>query len=190
MPAPDYNPPVKIYTRTGDDGSTGLIGGRRLGKDHLRIDAYGTIDELSAALAAVSLTRPRWQEPMQLLQTELFVIGSHLAAPEGAPRNVHLPPLPADAPARMEAEIDAADAKLAPLKNFILPGGTEAAVRLHIARCVCRRAERLCVALSRSEAVEGGIIVYLNRLSDWLFTMARLANHEAGVEDVLWTAGR
>jgi cob(I)alamin adenosyltransferase len=179
---------VKIYTRTGDDGSTGLIGGRRLRKDHLRIDAYGTIDELSAVLAAVCNAEPRWVPPVHAIQAELFVLGSHLAAPDGPVKNVQLPPLPADAAQRMEREIDAADEKLPPLKNFILPGGTEAAVRLHLARCVCRRAERLCVALAGTEDVPAQIIVYLNRLSDWLFTMARLANHDAGVQDIVWRA--
>lgn len=179
---------MKIYTRTGDDGSTGLIGGHRVGKDDLRIDAYGTVDELNAVLSALAL-EARWAQPMRTIQEELFIIGSHLAAPSGGTKNVHLPALPETAIARMEREIDAADEKLPPLKNFILPGGTESAVRLHVARCVCRRAERLCVALSRSEPVPAEVLIYLNRLSDWLFTMARLANHEAGVADVPWSAG-
>lgn len=181
---------MKIYTRTGDDGSTGLIGGRRVGKDDLRIDAYGTVDELNAVLAMVTCGGEPWSSRLRAIQEELFVLGSHLSAPSGGTKNVHLPELPEEAIARMERQIDAADEQLPPLKNFILPGGSEPAARLHFARCVCRRAERLCVALSRSEPVPGQIIVYLNRLSDWLFTMARLANHEAGVEDVPWVAGK
>ena len=177
---------MKIYTRTGDDGTTGLIGGRRVGKDHLRLDAYGTIDELNAALALVATLGGAWPGRLRLLQEELFILGSHLAAPDGATRNTSLPSLPRDAVPRMESEIDAADARLPGLTNFILPGGTEAASRLHLARCICRRAERLCVALAHLETVPAEILVHLNRLSDWLFTMARLANLEAGVEDVPW----
>jgi cob(I)alamin adenosyltransferase len=177
---------VKIYTRTGDDGTTGLIGGRRLSKDHLRLDAYGTIDELNAALALVATLGDPWPGRLRPIQEELFVLGSHLAAPDGETKNTHLPPLPQSAVERMEREIDDADEKLPPLKNFILPGGTEAAARLHLARCICRRAERLCVALAAAETVPPEILVYLNRLSDWLFTMSRLANHEAGIEDVPW----
>ena len=178
---------MKIYTRTGDDGSTGLIGGRRVGKDDLRIEAYGTIDELNAALALVTTSGAAWGPRLRLIQEELFVLGSHMAAPDGPTRNTSLPPLPQDAAERMEREIDAADEKLPALKNFILPGGTEPSVRLHLARCICRRAERLCVALARTQDVPNEVIVYLNRLSDWLFTMARLANHEAGIDDVPWT---
>lgn len=178
---------MKIYTRTGDDGTTGLIGGRRVGKDDLRLDVYGTVDELNATLAMVSALGAPWAGRLRTVQEELFILGSHLAAPDGETKNTHLPPLPQGAAERMEAEIDVADRRLIDLKNFILPGGTEAAARLHLARCVCRRAERLCVALSRVESVPRELVIYLNRLSDWLFTMARLANDEAGIEDIPWT---
>ena len=179
---------MKIYTRTGDDGTTGLIGGRRVGKDDLRLDVYGTVDELNAALALVSAAGDPWDDRLRAVQEELFVLGSHLAAPDGETRNTHLPPLPQGAAERMEAEIDAADLRLPALRNFILPGGTEAAARLHLARCICRRAERLSVALARVEQVPGEVVIYLNRLSDWLFTMARLANHEVGIQDIPWSA--
>ena len=177
---------MKIYTRTGDDGSTGLIGGSRIGKDDLRINAYGTVDELNAALSLTSALGAPWSARLRTTQEDLFVIGSLLAAPKGGTPNVTLPSLPEEAVRRLEREIDDADGRLEPLKHFILPGGSEAAARLHLARCVCRRAERLCVALSRAEPVPEEIVTYLNRLSDWLFTMARLANHEAGVPDVPW----
>ena len=184
-------PSMRIYTRTGDDGTTGLIGGRRVGKDELRLDAYGTVDELNAAigLAIVSAQTAGISmliEPLQAVQNDLFVIGSHLAAPDGAAQNVHLPPLPDAAAARLEGEIDRFEQPLPPLKSFILPGGSETAARLHLARCICRRAERLVVALSRTESVPAAVTIYLNRLSDWLFVLARLANYEQQIADVPW----
>ena len=177
---------MKLYTRTGDDGTTGLIGGRRVAKDDLRLDAYGTVDELNAALGLAASADPAWAARLAPVQADLFVVGSHLAAPDGETQNVHLPALPEDATARLEREIDAAEGALPPLTSFILPGGTETAARLHLARCACRRAERLTVALSHHGPVPPAVIVYLNRLSDWLFAHARLANHEAGVADVPW----
>ena len=173
---------VKLYTRTGDAGTTGLIGGRRVGKDDPRIDAYGTVDELNAhlGLAAVACDG-KIARLLSAAQHDLFAIGSHLAAPDGG---ATLPPLP-DA-GRLEAEIDSAEAELEPLSNFVLPGGTEAAARLHVARCACRRAERLCVALAPPVP---GVVAYLNRLGDWLFAHARLANARADVADVPWRPG-
>ena len=177
---------MKLYTRTGDDGTTGLIGGRRVAKDDLRLDAYGTVDELNALLGAAAAGDAAWSAALAPVQDDLFVVGSHLAAPDGAAGNVHLPPLPQDATARLERGIDAAEEQLPPLTSFILPGGTETAARLHVARCVCRRAERLTVALAHHGPVPPAVLVYLNRLSDWLFAQARLANHRAGVADVPW----
>ena len=171
---------MKLYTKTGDDGTTGLIGGRRVDKCDLRIEAYGTVDELNACLGVVAAAGV----DVAVVQADLFAIGSHLAAAEGGTANVKLPPLPD--PATLEAAIDEADAKLPALTTFVLPAGCEAAARLHLARCVCRRAERLVVQLSRKENVERDVEVYLNRLSDWLFVRARLANQEAGVGDVPW----
>ena len=180
---------MKIYTKTGDDGSTGLVGGQRVSKGDLRIDCYGTVDELNAAIglaagaADVTLT-----EKLRPVQNELFIIGSLLATPDGrSPANVPLPKLEDSSIARLESQIDAAEALLPPLHNFILPGGTELSCRLHLARTICRRAERAIVALAQAQQhVDLKIITYLNRLSDWLFVYARLANHLGGVADVVW----
>jgi cob(I)alamin adenosyltransferase len=183
---------MKIYTKTGDDGTTGLIGGRRVRKDELRLDVYGTVDELCAAVgwaAAAAVTDNAMKDRLKLVQDDLFVIGSHLATPpdQPPPKNVWLPPVEAGMVARLEEQIDAADAILPALKSFILPGGGESAARLHLARTICRRAERLLVALSTAgPAVDPTIVIYLNRLSDWLFVQARLANHLAGIADVPW----
>jgi cob(I)alamin adenosyltransferase len=179
---------MKIYTRTGDDGTTGLIGGRRVSKADLRIDCYGTVDELNAAigLAAVA-ARPELAAPLRAVQNDLFVLGSHLASPaDDSKAASSLPPLDESAAQRLEAQIDAAEAELPPLRQFILPGGSEASARLHLARTVCRRAERLVVGLATESPVPTITVRYLNRLSDWLFVMARLANRRAGVDDIAW----
>jgi len=188
-------PPMKIYTRTGDDGRTGLIGGRRVPKSDLAIDCYGTVDELNAAigLAAAAGVAPQALAPkLKAVQNDLFVLGSHLAAPSDgkSPTNVSLPPLDESIAARLELEIDAAEAQLPPLRQFILPGGAEASARLHLARTVCRRAERLVVSLSEQRPVAPLIVTYLNRLSDWLFVHARWCNRQAGVDDVPWDVPR
>jgi cob(I)alamin adenosyltransferase len=181
---------MKIYTRTGDDGSTGLIGGRRIRKSDLRIDCYGTVDELNASIGlAAVVAAAGLAAKLRAAQNDLFVLGSHLAAPaDGSKPAVSLPALDESIPARLESEIDAAEADLAPLRNFILPGGSEAAARLHLARTVCRRAERLVVALGAEQVVPTVIIRYLNRLSDWLFVQARWCNRQQGVEDIPWHA--
>lgn len=181
---------MKIYTKTGDDGTTGLIGGARVNKSDLRIECYGTVDELNAAVgwAAVACDASI-RVMLEKVQHELFNIGSHLAMPDnasGAPANQPLPPLDEAMIARLESEIDAADGMLQPLRQFILPGGSEAASRLHLVRTICRRAERLAVGLAKDHAVPAVIVTYLNRLSDWLFVQARLANQQAGVGDVAW----
>ena len=181
---------MKIYTRTGDDGTTGLFGGQRVAKSDPRIDCYGTVDELNAAvgLAATAVeVGPGLADKLRRVQNELFVIGSHLATPESDTRRLaRLPDLDDSAVARLEAEIDAAEADLPPLKNFILPGGADAAARLHLARTVCRRAERLLVAFAASQPIDPVILRYFNRLSDWLFVYARWVNHRQGVADVAW----
>ena len=184
-------PHMKIYTRTGDDGTTGLIGGRRVAKSDLAIDCYGTVDELNAAIgfAAVAGVAPAALAPkLKAVQNDLFVIGSHLASPADADRagNVPLPPLDESIADRLEFEIDAAEPQLAPLRQFILPGGGESSARLHLARTVCRRAERLVVELAAHRPVPPLIVRYLNRLSDWLFVQARWCNRQQGVEDVPW----
>jgi cob(I)alamin adenosyltransferase len=175
---------MKIYTRKGDDGSTGLFGGGRVRKCEHRLESTGAIDELNAALglAAVALDRVS-ADTVQLIQNELFVIGSQLGAPEPQP---NLPQLQESSITRLEQQIDAAEAQLQPLANFILPGGTEAAARLHVARTACRRAERVLVDFSMKQSVSPIVLAYINRLSDWLFVRARFANHQAGVADVIW----
>ena len=178
---------MKIYTRTGDDGSTGLIGGSRVGKDDAAIECYGTVDELNAAIGVVvAVADAESGEWLRQVQAELFTIGSHLATPAGATRAASLPVIEGGWVTRLEQQIDAAEATLPPLRNFILPGGTELAARLHVARTVCRRAERLLVATARQRPTDPLIITYVNRLSDWLFVQARRANHKAGVADVPW----
>jgi cob(I)alamin adenosyltransferase len=179
---------MKIYTRTGDDGTTGLIGGDRVRKSALRLDCYGTVDELNASIGLVVVSASSWlRELLEPVQNELFVIGSHLAAPENDPTaQKHLPILDEHMISRLEMQIDQAETELPPLRTFILPGGTETAARLHLARTVCRRAERLIVNFSWDRPVHPAIITYLNRLSDWLFVQARVANHRAHVADIPW----
>jgi cob(I)alamin adenosyltransferase len=179
---------VKIYTRTGDDGRTGLLGSGRLSKDEARIEAYGTIDELNAVLgvARASSLDSAADALVARLQDELFVVGAALADPDPEGR-FHAAVTPEYAN-RLEGLIDALEAEVTPLAQFILPGGSPAAAQLHLARTVCRRAERRVVALQRKpgELVPPALIVYLNRLSDLLFVLARVVNHRGGVADVPW----
>lgn len=178
---------MKIYTKTGDDGSTGLVGGGRVSKADARIEFYGTVDELNACLGLAAVAAgPELLAELRTVQSDLFTIGSHLATPHDSPHRGSLPPLEESIVARLEARIDSSAAQLPPLRNFILPGGGELAARLHLARTVCRRAERLVVALRSHEPVPELIVRYLNRLSDWLFTEARVANHAQQIPDVIW----
>jgi cob(I)alamin adenosyltransferase len=179
---------MKIYTKTGDDGTTGLIGGNRVPKSDPRIDCYGTVDELNAALGLAAVDADADLLPMlRQVQNDLFVIGSHLATPDESRHKSALPPLDEAMVHRLETQIDAADGALPPLHNFILPGGTETAARLHLARTICRRAERLLVEFAKDHSTPAPILIYLNRLSDWLFVQARRANAAAGVADVPWS---
>ena len=180
---------MKIYTRTGDDGSTGLLGPGRVPKSAPRIEAYGSVDELNAVLGTVRvLDHDRWLDAdLTLIQASLFTLGASLAAvAEGARKGLDRLG-PADI-AQLEQWIDRLDATLPALTTFILPGGTPLAVQLHLARTVCRRAERRVVALPAQEAVDPDSVRYLNRLADLLFVMARAANHRAGVADTPWQA--
>jgi cob(I)alamin adenosyltransferase len=177
---------VKIYTRTGDQGETGLLGGARVPKDHVRIEAYGAIDELNAGIGLlnVAAAQPELERLLAGIQADLFEAGAELARPVGAP------PLPgalqdADVLA-LEQAIDRLEADLPALTRFILPGGGEAAARAHLARCVCRRAERAVVRLLREEPSETAVLRYLNRLADLLFVVARWVNRKAGAPDVAW----
>jgi cob(I)alamin adenosyltransferase len=179
---------MKIYTRTGDDGTTGLIGGSRVRKDDPRIDCTGTIDELNAAIGLAGVTAaPELLEQLRQVQNDLFVIGSHLATPADSPHRSSLPPLDPQVVSRLETEIDAADAQLPPLRNFILPGGSETAARLHLTRAVCRRVERVLVGHA-GLSIPTVVLSYFNRFSDWLFVQARRANQLAGVADIPWRA--
>ncbi|HEX8916187.1 MAG TPA: cob(I)yrinic acid a,c-diamide adenosyltransferase [Humisphaera sp.] len=185
---------MKIYTKTGDDGTTGLIGGSRVRKCDARLDCYGTIDELNATLglaavaAAADPATADMVDRLREVQTDLFVLGSHLATPDESPYRATLPPIEDAMIGRLEMQIDAAETALPPLRNFILPGGSEASARLHLARTVCRRAERLLVDFALDRPVPEVMVTYLNRLSDWLFVQARLCNHRAGVADIPWKA--
>ncbi|HEX9794198.1 MAG TPA: cob(I)yrinic acid a,c-diamide adenosyltransferase [Planctomycetota bacterium] len=184
---------MKIYTRTGDAGETGLFGGGRAPKHHPRIGAYGEVDALNAALGwcavvADDVLAGRLRREM----AALFALGAHLATPaDAAPAaRARLPRLEAGGVAELEAEIDAMEARLEPLQTFVLPGGCELAARLHVARCACRGAERAVTALASMENVEPQALVHLNRLSDWLFVAARAANAAAGVADLPWLPDR
>jgi len=181
---------MKIYTRTGDDGTTGLFGGHRRSKADLRVEAYGTVDEANAAIGtarAVGLAA-EMEAVLAEVQGDLFTIGAELGCTPGTEPKLKMALIDEAAAKKLERAIDTADEGLAPLKAFVLPGGSVAAAALHMARCVVRRAER-CVVAARSEApIRQEIIVYLNRLSDLLFTLARRANHLAGVADVPWHA--
>jgi cob(I)alamin adenosyltransferase len=179
---------MKIYTKTGDDGTTGLIGGSRVYKSDQRIDCYGTVDELNAALGSAAVTIDPTLRPLLLAaQNDLFIIGSHLAAPDGRiPENSNWPSLDEAMITRLEMQIDTAESQLPALRQFILPGGCETAARLHLARTVCRRAERLLVDFSMDRPVPSIALTYLNRMSDWLFVHARLSNQLAKIPDVPW----
>jgi cob(I)alamin adenosyltransferase len=178
---------MKIYTRTGDDGSTGLWGGVRVSKDDDRIAAYGALDELNAALGVCRAAGlpPAIDDVVAALQHDLFALGAELASPGAPPRGVALV---GDAELqRLEASIDEFEAQLPPLREFILPGGTAGAAALHTARGQCRRAERDAVALARAATVRPQVLAYINRVSDLLFVLARAANAAAGVADIPWT---
>jgi cob(I)alamin adenosyltransferase len=173
---------VKIYTRTGDRGETSLFGGARVAKNDSRIEAYGTIDELNSFIGVARASWPASpiDDELQRVQSDLFDAGAHLASP-GMSRFAGVD---ASRIESLERGIDAMEADLEPLKNFILPGGSLAAAQLHVARAVCRRAERLVVAMGD----ESDVVAYLNRLSDYLFVAARYANLKHGVTDVQWSS--
>ena len=181
---------MKIYTKTGDTGETALLGGGRVPKDHARVSAYGDVDELNSTIGAAMATEPLDFEPVLLeaIQRDLFSIGGRLASPE--PKKVAKAlvkaVIPDDRIGELEAAIDRADSELLPLRAFVLPGGTPKAAAFHLARTACRRAERSVVSLHHAEPVQPVILIYLNRLSDLLFTFARLANRRAGVADRIW----
>ena len=182
---------MKIYTRTGDDGSTGLLGSGRVPKSDARVEAYGSVDELNAAIGMVrALDRQRWLEPdLVTVQEHLFQLGAELAASDPAAL-ASLPRVQADDVAALERWIDRCDADLPPLKRFVLPAGTELAAALHQARTVCRRAERRVVALAGAHAIAPEPVRYLNRLADLLFVLARWCNRRAGHAETEWPGAR
>jgi len=181
---------MKLYTRTGDDGSSGLFGGDRVSKSHLRLVAYGTLDELNSIMGLVRLHASpacAGEEALQRVQHDLFVLGAILATP--AARQDLLGARmsrPTWDLAAMEADIDRLTALAPPMTAFVLPGGTAASAYVHLARTVCRRAEREVVALTHEEPMNPVVLTYLNRLSDWLFALARAENAVAGVADIQW----
>jgi cob(I)alamin adenosyltransferase len=181
---------MKIYTRTGDAGETGLFGGGRVAKDHPRVVAYGDVDELNSAIGVARATPPAqaFDSLLESIQRDLFALGGRLATPEPerVAKALDKAQLSDDRVAELERIMDAADDELTPLHAFVLPAGTPKACALHLARTVCRRAERSVVALARESELPPLFLVYLNRLSDLLFTLARLANHRDGAGDVTW----
>lgn len=181
---------LRIYTKTGDAGETGLFGGGRVGKDDPRVAAYGTVDELNASIGMARSVElmPRIDEVLVPIQRDLFGIGALLATPDTAKMRQQLEKarIDDDRIAQLEREIDRGEEELEPLKAFILPGGAPKAAALHVARTVCRRAEREVVHLGREVELPGLVIIYLNRLSDLLFVLARVANRRAGAGEVTW----
>ncbi len=178
----------RIYTRAGDDGATRLGDGTRTAKSTLRLDAYGTVDELNTLLGVVLAAQPApaLRKPLGQVQRDLFSAGAELSTPPGPRRPAGLPCIRPRHVAALEKTIDHLDADLPPLTSFILPGGTPAAAALHVARTVCRRAERAVVRLLETQPFETHLIAYLNRLSDALFVFARYENHAAGVTEPTW----
>lgn len=179
---------MNIYTRTGDNGTTGLIGGSRIEKNSIRMNAIGDVDELNAAIGMARVEAFRHSSKIDselaMIQNRLFDLGAELASPADHPRQYRAI---SDEEARMlEISIDRQTAELEPLQKFILPGGSEFAARLHVARCVCRRAERSILELNAHDPVGDAPLKFINRLSDWLFTAARTANRITGVQDVHW----
>ncbi len=181
---------TKIYTKTGDDGTTRLGGGQQIGKDDLRIETYGTVDELNSCLglAIAAGLESGLASSITRIQNELFNLGSDLCILEADKAGMPVPVIEPRHVETLEQEIDRCSAETGPLTNFILPGGTPAAAHLHVARTVCRRTERLLVALQKTEKVNPNTLHYLNRLSDLLFAMARSENFRKGVTDPLWNS--
>jgi cob(I)alamin adenosyltransferase len=182
---------MKIYTRTGDKGETGLFGGQRVRKDDLRIEACGAVDELNCALGLVRALAPSDDLDSQLrqIQNELFTLGADLATPierDAEPSRSVVKRMHPETISKLEHAIDSLETELEPLKRFILPGGCALAAQIHFARTLCRRAERTCVTLASAQEVNGTIVTYLNRLSDLLFVMARVSNRRCGMPDVPW----
>jgi cob(I)alamin adenosyltransferase len=187
---------MKIYTGTGDGGRTSLFSGERILKDDARIEAYGAVDELNAIVGALMAALPdsphisAVKTQLSQIQSDLFHVGAWLATTPDSPSANHLTPLTADHGKRLERQVDAMQADLEELRSFILPGGHPSAGWAHLARTVCRRAERRAVTLAATQSEKSdqteNVMVYLNRLSDYFFVLARYCNHLAGIQDVIW----
>jgi cob(I)alamin adenosyltransferase len=179
---------MKIYTKTGDKGLTSLIGGTRVPKSSLRIDCYGTVDELNSYIGLLrdqEVNAPR-RDVLKEVQDRLFTIGAHLATDPDKEARQRIPDLHTEDIGLLETEMDRMDHDLAPLREFVLPGGHPAVSFGHVARCVCRRAERLVIQLREESPVEDLVVMYLNRLSDYLFVLSRAMAHDLGVAEVTW----
>jgi len=181
---------TKIYTRRGDEGETSLGSGQRVPKDSLRVQAYGTVDELNSAIGVALAHRlsPRLMEVLPVIQNELFHLGSDLAFREEDKQTYPLPQIEERHVEILERLIDELNEAVGPLANFILPGGSIGAAQLHVARTICRRAERTVIALAREEPIGGLVLPYLNRLSDLLFVMPRYENQQRGMTESLWNS--
>ena len=179
---------MKIYTKTGDGGETSLFGGGRVSKDDARVEAYGAVDELNAAIgfARAHAPVPDIDGELARIQAELFAVGAELATPHDARAHGAIPGVRGEWAGALERQMDRWDEELPPLTAFVLPGGSPVAAALHVARGTCRRAERRAVALSHLSHIDPTVVVYLNRLSDFLFEAARAANLRAGVAETLW----
>jgi len=178
---------MTLYTRTGDDGATRLLGGQRVPKSHPRVESYGAVDEVNAVLgwAGAAIDAPELIKRIRIIQGDLFTVGAQLATAEEG-RKEHIPDLEAGSVARLESWIDEACKDVSELTHFVLPGGSESAARMHLARTACRRAERLAVSLAEREKISTLVVPYLNRLGDLLFAWARWLNDRAAVEELLW----
>jgi cob(I)alamin adenosyltransferase len=182
---------IKIYTKTGDRGSTSLIGGTKVSKSHIRIESYGTVDELNSWIGVVSdhVSDTSVKEALKEIQDRLFTIGSSLACDPDKEPKLKIPDLHDTDVTWLEQQIDKMSEVLPPMRAFILPGGAPAVSFAHVARCVCRRAERICVAMQVEEMeIEPLVLIYLNRLSDYLFMLSRYVGHLAGADEVQWKA--
>ena len=180
---------MKIYTKTGDDGTTSLFGGNRVGKDNPRIESYGTVDELNSILGMVltNIDNNELNSIILKIQNHLFNVGADLATPiKDDEKSLYVKRIDKSYIRFLEINIDKFEEQLEPLKDFILPGGTKVASYLHLARTVCRRAERIVTSLSKIEKINNFVLIYLNRLSDLLFVLARYSNHLEGIPDIKW----
>lgn len=179
---------MKIYTKTGDEGETGLFGGARVSKASLRVEAYGEVDELNSAVgwARVQVSDPDLDTLLNQIQNDLFEVGAELGSTDDRKQKSAMPLIAELQVQALERAIDKYEQGPPALTSFVLPGGSEDAARFHLARCVCRRAERSLVALGTQETLRGELFRYVNRLSDLLFVLARYANHMANVEDIPW----